>query len=158
LATSSIPDYPEELLINGRGLDETFEPDELLFYRAPNLDERGKIGSVDVICPNTSVNRGKYSKPIHVLYCSFPKFINWFVLELHVRDVPTELQSGDGKRFQFILVHVPVTHPDENYAHAEIRALVDQQPKKKWSAMVEKQFRQILADRMQLVPRERMNP
>jgi hypothetical protein len=158
LATSSIPNYPEELLINGRSPDEIFEADELLFYRAPKLDERGKIGSVDVICPNTSVNRGKYSKPIHTLYCRFPQFINWFVLEIRVGDVPKELQSGDGKKLQFFPVHDPTPPPEENYAHAEIRALLEQQPKKRWSALVEKQFRQILADRMQLVPPDRMNP
>jgi len=161
LSASSIPNYPRELLWNGRQPDQNFEADELLFYRAKALDERGKVGSVDVMCPNTSVNRGKYSKPVHVLYAKLPRFLNWHVLEFHVGDIPAELQHPDGRKFQFVVVHDPVKppiEPDENYAHSEVRALQNQQSCKRLPGLVDKQIRQFLADRMERVPAERLDP
>jgi hypothetical protein len=165
LADLSIPSYPAELLWNGRLPDQDFQPHELLFYRAKELNERGKLGSVDVIlCPNTSVSREKYSKPIYVLYAQLPKFLGWHVLEFCVRDIPPELSHPDAtikRRFQFQIVHVPVKPPDvpdENYAHSEIQASENQQTKKRLPGLVEKQFRQMLADRMERVPLERLQP
>jgi hypothetical protein len=108
LAASSIPNYPEELLWNGRQPDQTFDANEFLFYRVTALDERGKVGSVDVMCPNTSVNRGKYSRPIHVLYARLPRFLNWRVVEFRVGEIPGELEHPDGRKFQFKIVHDPV--------------------------------------------------
>lgn len=141
--------------MGGRQPDNVFAPDESLFYRVKEIDERGKIGSPGVVlCPNTSVNRGKYSKPIHVLW---PRFFDWHVLEMSVSDIPPELQHPlDLRRFQFEIVHAPELEPIENYAHSEIRAAHDQEPKKRLPALVEKQFRQILADRLTLVPPQRL--
>jgi hypothetical protein len=161
LSASSIPSYPLELLFNGRLPDETFAPDEPLFYRAKEVDKGGKIGSVDVMCPNTSFNRGKYSKPVHVLYAKLPQFLKWHVMEMRVDEVPPELQHPDGRKFQFTVVHDPVkppVEPDENYAHSEIRAFHNKQQSKRLPGLVEKQIRQMLADRMQEVPAERLNP
>ena len=161
MSASSIPNYPQELLWNGRAPDQKFASDELLFYRAKEVDGQGKIGSVDVMCPNTSVNRGRYSKPIHVLYARLPQFLQWHVMEMRVDEVPPELQHPDGRKFQFTLVHDPVkppVEPDENYAHTEIRAFHNQQPSKRLPGLVEKQIRQMIADRMQKVPAERLIP
>ncbi len=152
---SSIPSYPEELLWQGREPDQVFDDDEYLFYRAKAVDERGKLGSVDVMWPNVSVNRGKYSKPIHVLYAKLPMFLSWLVMEFHVRDIPPELIHPDQRKYQFAPVHDPVKppiEPDENYAHAEIRMFQNQQPTNKAPELVKKQFRQLLADRMEQVP------
>jgi hypothetical protein len=161
LAASSIPNYPEELLWNGRQPDQTFDANEFLFYRVTALDERGKVGSVDVMCPNTSVNRGKYSRPIHVLYARLPRFLNWRVVEFRVGEIPGELEHPDGRKFQFKIVHDPVQppiEPDENYAHSEIRAVHNQQPSKRLPGLVDKLFRQLLADCMRPVPPERLAP
>jgi hypothetical protein len=162
LAASSIPSYPADLLWNGRAPDQNFDLDELLFYRVPEVDDIGKIGSIDVIfCPNTSVNRGKYSKPVYSLYARMPKFLDWRVMEFRVGDIPDELEHPDKRRFQFRIAHDPVKPPeelDENYAHAEIRAWHKDERPKRLPGLVEKEYRQILADIMQLVPPERMNP
>jgi hypothetical protein len=162
LASSSIPRYPSELLWNGRQPDQVFDPDESLFYRVNEVDHRGKVGSVDVIlCPNTSVNRGKYSKPVHVLYAQLPKFLAWKVMEFRVRQIPLELEHPDRRVFRFELVHDPVRppiEPDENYAHSEIRAFHQGQPSKRLPGLVEKKFRQVLADFMELVPQHELEP
>jgi hypothetical protein len=125
--------------------------------RAPHVDGRGKIGSPDIRCPDTSVNREKYSQPVHVLYCQLPKFLDWRVLKIRVDQVPSELENpNDGSRFSFQIVHDPLSSPEENYAHSEIRAFVGTERRKRLPPVIDKLFRQILADRLQLVPLEEL--
>lgn len=161
MSTSSIPSYPAELLFNGRKPDQTFAPGELLFYRAEQLDSQGKIGSVDVRAPNTSFNRNKYSKPVHVLYARLPQFLSWSVLEIRVDQIPQELEHPDGRKFQFRTVHDPVGPPDEpeeNYAHTEIRAFLEQNSVKRLPSTVDKKIRQMLADLLEPVSADRLAP
>jgi hypothetical protein len=151
LASSFIPDYPPELLWNGRSPDQDFQPDELLYYRVPAFDEQGKVSAIDVLCPDTSVNRSKYSRPEHVLYARLPKFLDWKVAEFRVSDIPAIVEHPDPKdarKFNFRIFHDPIKEPDENYAHCEIRAFHDKGRKKRLPSLVEKLFRQILSERM----------
>jgi hypothetical protein len=136
------------LLWNGRTADQDFSSEELLFHRVEKFDERGKITAIETIrCPNTSVNRSKYSEPKHALCGQNGRFLSWKVAQFYVRDVSISLTNpNDGTIFDFKVVHNPVVQPDENYAHCEIRAFVTEHQKKRWPPIVEKQFRQIIAD------------
>jgi hypothetical protein len=111
----------------------------------------------DVVpCPDTSVNRGKYSRPEHVLFARFPLYLGQQVAQFQVRDIPAPLVSGTGEQFQFAIAHDPVRPPEEaneNYAHSEIRAFNAGVRTRKVSPKVQKEFRQILSERMVPVPR-----
>src|SRR5215469_9455340 len=82
------PEYPRELLCNGRDPDQVFTPDENLYYRVENFDIQGKVPVEQIRCPDTSVNRGKYSQPKHVLYAQIPKYLGHKVAVLKVREIP----------------------------------------------------------------------
>jgi hypothetical protein len=152
LASSSPPNYPPELLWNGRQPDQTFGLDEALYYRVPAFDERGRVSPQDVTpCPDTSVNRSKYSQPEHVLYARFPRFLGHRVVQFRVRDIPPTLVSGDNEQLSFLIVHDPVMPPveeNENYAHSEIRAFLNGERTVKITNKVKREYRQILADAM----------
>jgi len=161
LASSSTPSYPSELLWNGRQVDQDFDLDELLYYRVENFDERGKVSAIDsILCPDTSFNRSKYSKPEHVLYAQLPRFLKWKVARIAVRDVPPTLRHPDPKdarEFQFKVVHEPVRRnppldPDENYAHCEIQTFHNLERKKRVPGLVAKLYSQTLAELMVPAP------
>jgi hypothetical protein len=151
------PEYPSELLWNGRLPDQNFAPDELLYYRVPKFDDRGKVSVQDVApCPDTSVNRGKYSRPEHVLFARYPLYLRQQVAQFHVSDIPEYLLSGIGERIRFVIEHDPVRPPEEqyeNYSHSEIRAFNGTVRAKKVSPKVQKEFRQIISELMKPVPR-----
>lgn len=154
MASTSLPNYPAELLWNGRQATQDFEPDEALYYRVPKFDERGRVSPQDVTpCPDTSVNRSKYQgcRPEHVLYARFPQFLGHRVAQFLVRDIPPVLVSGNNEQVRFSIVHDPVKPPEEqyeNYAHSEIRASIGGQLSTKVSSKVKREYRQILADAM----------
>jgi len=155
LADSSIPDC-SKLLWNDRLPDQLFDTTELLYFRVEKFDELGKVSPFDIRCPDTSVNRQKYSEPGHVLCAKFPKFVGHKVAQLQVCDIPSPIvhpEPKDGREFQFKVVHVPVrppVEPDENYAHCEIQAFHKQQRwgKPKMPGLIDKIFRQKLAEVM----------
>ncbi len=155
MASSSIPDDCTKLLWNGRQPDQNFDrPDELLYYRVKEFDELGKVSPFDIKCPDTSVNWQRYSDPEHVFCARFPKYLGYKVAQLTVSEAQQTLaHPGDGRRFEFKVEHAPVKppiEPDENYAHCEIRTFHNQQQwtKKKLPGLIDKMFRQILADLM----------
>lgn len=154
--STSPPDYPTNLLWNDRSTDPTFEPNELLYIRVQEVDERGQFTNFDVNCPNTSFNRSKYSRPEHVLYARYPKFLQWKVGAMRVDEIPQPIRSGDQRKFEFYPEHVPVGPPDEpleNYAHCEVRAKVNgiwQQ--KRLPRTVEKTYRELMARKIKPVP------
>lgn len=142
-----MPEPPAELRWNGRVADQSFEADESLYYRVPQLDGRGRVSGVDIRCPDTSVNRGKYSRPEYLLW----KWVDHGVVEFLVGDIPTPILSSDGQGFDFKIVHDPVKPPEEpyeNFAHSEIRAFRDSDRRLTMPKLVKKEFRQALSDRM----------
>ena len=93
------------------------------------------------------MNRGKYSEPEDVL---IPSFERWGIASFQVRDIPRELVSGGGLKFEYRVAHIP---KEDNYAHSEVRAHKNGKydPGMKVSLTVKKQFRQLLSDRAVLV-------
>ena len=149
MASTSLPSYCSELLWNGRASDQDFAPDEILFHRVQQFDDRGRISAVDGLprCPNTSVNRSKYSEARHALCGQKGRFLGWKVAQFYVRDIPPTLTNpNDGSSFEFKVMHDPAPMPDENFAHCEIRAFQNLNQKKRWPSRIEKEFRQIIAD------------
>jgi hypothetical protein len=149
----SISDNQAELRWSGRTPDQNFAPDELLYYRVEKFIENGRVNGVVIRCPDTSVNRGKYSRPEHLLYAQHPKFMKWKAAQFQVRDVPPTLRNpNDGNEFAFNIEHDPTLIPEENYAHSEVRAYRDGQRRKNLPRVVESQLRHILAEAMQPAP------
>jgi len=150
---STSPNYPAELLWNGRQADQHFEPDEPLYFRVPAFVQ-GKVSPQDVTpCPDTSVNRSRYagSRPEHVLFARFPKYLKDEVAQFRVGDIPPMLLTGDNEKITFSIVHDPTGPPEEqneNYAHSEIRAFIGGQRTKKISSKIKREYRQILTDAM----------
>jgi hypothetical protein len=104
-----------------------------------------------------SVNRGKYSRPEHVLCARFPAYLSHQVAQFKVTDIPPTLTSGTGGMFTFAIVHDPVgppQEPNENYAHSEIRAFVAGVRNDRVPSKVKKEFRQIVSELMRPVPRQ----
>lgn len=138
---------------NGRQADQTFEPDEPLYYRVPTFFQ-GKVSPQDVTpCPDTSVNRSRYagSRPEHVLFARFPQFLKHEVAQFLVRDIPPTLLTGANEQVNFSIVHDPTGPPEEqneNYAHSEIRAFVGGNRATRISDKVKREYRQILTDAM----------
>ena len=81
------------------------------------------------------------------MYGQGGRFLDWTVVQFYVGDVPGALRNpNDGKTFEFRVEHDPVMQPDENYAHCEIRAFHEGDRKKRLPPVVEKVYRQIIAD------------
>ena len=149
------PEYPNELLWGGREIDRVFLPEELLYYRVKEFDVQGKVNVDEIKCPDTSVNRGKYSQPKHVLYASIPKFLQYKVASFRVTEIPDQLETGDRRTIIFRIEHDPTPKSDkneENYAHSEIRAFENGERVKRASSVVEKKYRMRL--RQVMVPVE----
>jgi hypothetical protein len=141
-----MPEYPKELLWNGRSIEPVFEPDELLFYRVQGFDPEGMVNVDDILFPNTSINRGRFSLPQHVLWSRYPKYTHWKVAQFRVQDIPEKVEQPNSTRvFNFKAVHDPLIKTDldaENYAHTEIQGFENGERKKNISnALVAKDFR-----------------
>jgi hypothetical protein len=140
-------------LWNGRQADQSFAPDEPLYYRVPAFVQ-GKVSPQDVTpCPDTSVNRSKYagSRPEHVLFARFPQFLKHESAQFRVGDIPPTLLTGDNEQINFSIVHDPTRPPEEqneNYAHCEIRAFIGGQRTSRISSKVKREYRQLLTDAM----------
>jgi hypothetical protein len=132
-------EYPNELLWNGRSIEPEFLPEELLYYRVKDFDVQGKVNVDEIHCPNMSVNRGKYSRPQHVLYARMPMFLHYKVAQFQVQEIPPDLTTGEGRTIDFRIEHDPTRKSDttdENYAHSEIRAFDGVTRKKNISSQV----------------------
>jgi hypothetical protein len=137
-------EYPNDLLWNGRQLDQVFRPEELLYYRVKEFDVQGKVNVDEIRCPDMSVNRGNYSRPEHVLYSRLPRFIAFKVAQFQVGEIPDQIRTGDNRIIAFRIEHDPTVLSstlDENYAHSEIRAFDGAERKKSVSEVVLKQYR-----------------
>lgn len=153
-ANISMPEYPEtypqRLRINGRGLDNTFEPDERLYVRLMNIDqETNQLDFGDIRCPDQSVNRGKYSIPQDVLWCKSQYLNDSGYGFFSVKQVPTSLKDGTGQVVYFFVEHDPIKEDDkylENYSHSEVRAYQNGERQKKVSRHIKIIFRQTIAE------------
>jgi hypothetical protein len=148
-------EYPPELLCSGRPPDQVFDPEELLYYRVTAFDHQGKVNVDEIRCPDTSVNRGKCSRPEHVLCPSFPKFVGCKVAQFSVAEVPHQLSTGDARTISFKVEHDPICQPtslEENYSHCEIRAFEANARAKRVSEAVNKQYRMKLRNVMKPAP------
>lgn len=100
-------------------VDPHFQPTELLFRRFhPHSYDGHELGLDAIALPDMSVNREKYSAAADAIR-GFP---GWGVAEVQVQHVPRELLHLGTQRFEFRVVHAPLTH---NRAHSEIRAFVN---------------------------------
>jgi len=113
---------PQQMYRNGRAPDPDFTQEERLYIRFERLTG-GKIEVTDIICPNQSVNRSKYSEPEWVLLTECMSFANWGYGYFEVGEILDHLISPGGIYFYFRIVHDPL---DTNYSHSEIRAYRDQ--------------------------------
>ena len=130
-----------------------FTREEPLYYRVKEFDIQGKVNVDEIRCPDTSVNRGKYSQPKHVLYASLPKFLRHSVAQFQVGQIPPQLRTGDDRTIDFRIEHDPTTQSattDENYAHSEVRAFDGGERKNRLSQFVAKHYRMKL--RQVMVP------
>jgi len=139
-------EYPEELLWKGRVPDQSFDPEELLYFRTPGFNESGHVDAAHIRFPDTSVNRGKYSSPQSVLFAKIPQFLNYQVAKFQVRDIPANVRSGDARVFDISIVHDPVKPPEEeeNYAHSEIRCFHQGVRRSRIPPAAEKYVREII--------------
>lgn len=64
-----------------------------------------------------SVNRGRFSEPIDVLFSEDGRFDGLGVIRFQVGEIPPEIAQPDGPAFIFFPKHMP---EDDNYAHSEI--------------------------------------
>jgi hypothetical protein len=152
-----MPKYCADLLWRERQLDQDFDPEELLFYRIQGFDSQGLANVDDILFPNTSVNRGKFSRPEHALCFRYPKFANWKVAQFKVGEIPEDIiEPVNHTVFKFRIFHDPTLKTeaeDENYAHSEIRAFVNEVRKKNVSSShVQKTYRMELRRVMQIAP------
>ena len=102
--------------------DPEFGSDESL-YRRFNPQQHlieGVLSPLAFQFPRQSFNRGKYSKPEHVLHpdcCDGKELAGWLVATLLVGEVPEQKETGDGRTFRFFLRHTPKEYC---YSHSEI--------------------------------------
>ena len=129
-----LPEYPADLLWNGRQPDQHFDPTELLYYRVKEFDPQGKVGIEQIRCPDMSVNRGTLCQPQHALYARFPRYLQYKVAQFQVSDIPEQTVADNDQVFSFKIAHDPTPkseETDENFAHCEIRSFQDEERKKR---------------------------
>lgn len=129
---------PERLHRNGRGIDNEFLEDELIYRRFKvegNKEDwlsNSQISTSIFKVSNDSCNRSKYSEePEDVLFNIRPQdegkhYIDWGILSLQVHQLnqfsfPIQQNSID-RIFSIKVEHVP---DDCMYPHSEIRVFVD---------------------------------
>jgi hypothetical protein len=121
-------------------LDPVFESNEALYRRFDPQDihefQPGKFRVLTTGWDNLhsmSLVRGKYSTPDHCRWDAAtdpgnpPGFVpqlwrDWYVGGLTVGDIPAELLSTGGVRYEFVPAHVPF---EDLYSHSEIQASKD---------------------------------
>jgi hypothetical protein len=149
------PDYPSELLWNGREPNQNFAPDEFLYYRVKDFDLQGKVSPEYIQCPDMSVNRGTCSQPIHVLYAKLPRYLHYKVAQFQVSDIPSQTTSDDGQVLDFRIVHDPTVQSedtDENFSHSEIRGFRGGERRIKIPSTARKQYQMRLRSAMIAAP------
>lgn len=151
--------------------DPHFAATEALYRRVDPEDideyEPGRLRVITTGWPlhNISVVRSKYGRADHARWDSAsdpgnppgfqPKlWRDWYVVQVLVGDIPTELTSPGGVSYQFGPSHVPF---DDLYPHSEIRASKDgtqivKQNKFK-NEEVKARYRGVLTNRAQVVLR-----
>lgn len=139
------------MLADGRGLDDGFKPEHILYRRCTSDEVEGtRMLAAAIRYDNTSVNWSKYSRPGDVIFDN----CDWGIAILRVRQLPDGLPTNKPdpktKIYAFRATHVP---EDENYSHSEIWAYADgvREPKPKPSDAVKKEFRMLLSDRTYVV-------
>jgi hypothetical protein len=151
LEISLAPNYPVELLCNGRIADQNFSPEELLYFRCTDFDIQGKVNVDEIRCPDTSVNRGSLSRPEYVLYARLPKYSEYKVAQFRVDEIPSHVLKDDGQRVDFQIAHDPTQKTgsqDDNYAHCEIRAFEGGLRRKNVASTAAKKYRMKLRNAM----------
>lgn len=114
--------FEKRIHTHGRIPDGRFGGYEVL-YRRFNPDNHliGNILSpLAFNFPQQSFNRGRYSKRTDVLHkdcCDGVELLGWRVATVLVRDIPSQITSGDGGSFRFFMRHTPRTCC---YPHSEV--------------------------------------
>jgi hypothetical protein len=120
--------------------EASFSEDELLYRRLERNELNGK-GEVDPTRINfisfnrnvesaPSVMRSRFSQPEDVLHilCAERDTAGWLVYFVRVDDLPKNLQSGDGRCFDFLPKHVPLI---DCGAHSVIACAASGDPNKR---------------------------
>ena len=120
MSCSNEDDHP--VYTNGKDIEAFAANGELLYrrYKKEHYQEKRLLPAAFQF-PKQSVNRQKFSNPedvLHVDCCNGKRFEGWGVLEISSADMPTPLESPDGKLFHFIPEHEPLVCC---YAHSVIR-------------------------------------
>jgi hypothetical protein len=113
---------------NGRGVNQQFGADELLYMRFSSLESHNTPSLNDFKFPDASCNRSWEGGPED---CVIPnnageplnKYEEWGILYIKVADVPKYLldensSSNPKPEYEFDSVHDPL---ENNYSHCEIR-------------------------------------
>jgi len=130
--------------------DQVFAEGELLYrrYRAEHFQNQQLLPSAFRF-PRQSFNREKFSAPENVLHidCCDGKTLQdgWGVLECSSTNLPTPIDSQDGRTFQFEPVHRPL---ECCYAHTEVCCTARGEFVEEPSPKVRELFRVRLAQRM----------
>lgn len=141
-------DRPEDMWRRGRPPDQSFEPEHELYYRVKQSHLVGdRVEVLGVQNPPFqdfpfSVNWSKYSRPGWVLIppaaSEEPFFVGFSVAAIRVDALPAGVQGVTLK---------PEHRPeDDNYSHSEVF------PTSPPDRPTRKKLRQMLADRLRLVP------
>lgn len=136
----------------GRSSDPRFDPAETLFIRFKEDTRAGdKLAVAAIALPDQSGNRSKYSQERDVLLVQYPKFIDWGVARLPVREIPHSCKSPGDVDYGLEPHHDPLP---QNYAHSEIlvtKSGVRVRDKNKINQTVRKQLRLRIAERCEII-------
>ncbi len=132
---------------NGRGVDNSFRPGDLLYRRCVREDIEGdRLLAARIKYDDTSVNWSKYSKPWDVIF-DYPGqgIARWLVRDLP-KQIPENYPPGTKVQLHdFTPSHVPLC---KNYLHSEIwvyRSGIRIQ--RLSSNLAKKQFRTMMSDK-----------
>lgn len=109
---------PARMRTGNRTPDPVFAPSEKLFRRyLPSHFQNGEFTGLAFSLTNPiSVNRGKYSKALDVLFSDTNEWAGFGVVSFQVRHVPPRLPI-DNPVFSFTVVHTPL---QDNYSHSDV--------------------------------------
>jgi hypothetical protein len=123
-----------------------------LYFRFPppkeddEEEEYRELDDADILFPNQSVNRDRYSQPEDVIF-NFP---GWGIGAIEVQQIPPRLESPGqdnkvGPTYNFKPVHKPEAC---NYAHAEIQVFSGTENVRRVSSNnIKKQYRTLMRQR-----------
>jgi len=145
---------PLRMFQEDRGIDNNFEPEELLYRRfCPHEILGDRLAPDSIKFPDWSVNREKYSEPHDV---QFPSGSNQVYLccgiaGFSVADIPCKVDTQG--IFTFNIEHNPKF---DNYAHSELITYKNGVSGKelknfKVSNTIKKTFRQLLSDKSRII-------